>query len=233
MRRFGKNVIRHLPRDLQVSPDRIEALLKGYLHTAAIYGLTLSDAIFFDDSPDIRIDQYPLIRSIYSKQPRSKHVNEFYDMLSEATEARRAMRELYRQNEFALGNQQAVSQEQIEFGLLSRTAKGLQTLTSLQQRTADAAGKEGLKPIIAQLTRMDISGKAKFAIASEKDVGALKREIIDAISDLKASIAKGAIERAGKLREKRPEIVPRIMRSLPVPPRRDGAVTAPREGLLQ
>ncbi len=52
MKALGKNVIRHLPRDLQLSPARIEALLRSYLNAWAMYGLTLSDAAFFDDAPD-------------------------------------------------------------------------------------------------------------------------------------------------------------------------------------
>jgi len=57
-------------RELQVfSPAQIEYLIEGYFNTWATYGLTLTDAAFFDDRPDMRWDQLPVIRSFFRQEP--------------------------------------------------------------------------------------------------------------------------------------------------------------------
>lgn len=206
MRAVGKNVTRHLPRDVQLSPAHMEALLKGYFHTAAIYGLTLSDAIFFDDAADIRIDQYPLMRSIYSKQPRSKFQTKMYDMLKEATEARRAMRELYRQNEPALARDQALSPENLNYGTLKGAAQSLQGLTRLQRRIADAKGQEQLDEILKNMKSAPIPGKIKFGVRKGKDIGDTKRILIDAVSDMKMAIAKRSVQEVKKRKKDYPAL---------------------------
>lgn len=87
---------RDFPRGLQLPPARTEALLRGYFSTWAMYGLSLSDAIFYDDIPDLRVDQYPVLRRFYRQSParRTKYETMYYDMLKEATELRRTMREM-------------------------------------------------------------------------------------------------------------------------------------------
>ncbi len=84
---------RKLPPWAQISPARFEHLLRGYLNTWAMYGLTLSDAVFFDDKPDLRTDQLPVIRSFYRQKPArgTRYMTEFYEMLDAATQARRTI----------------------------------------------------------------------------------------------------------------------------------------------
>ena len=53
-----------------VCPEMIQLKARGYLHTWAQYGLTLSDAAFFDDTPSLQIDQYPVIRRFYQRTRR-------------------------------------------------------------------------------------------------------------------------------------------------------------------
>ncbi len=59
-----------------------------YLNTWALYGLTLSDAVLFDDMPKMRVDQYPIIRRFYRKEParNTKYVTQLYDAIDAATE---------------------------------------------------------------------------------------------------------------------------------------------------
>jgi hypothetical protein len=84
---------RNWPRDIQVSPARIEALLHGYFNTWATYGLMLTDAALYDDTPALRVDDYPGLRRFYAAKParHTKYENMFYDMLQEVTELRRTM----------------------------------------------------------------------------------------------------------------------------------------------
>ncbi|MBV2138596.1 MAG: hypothetical protein KUF79_17450 [Candidatus Thiodiazotropha sp. (ex Ctena orbiculata)] len=87
---------RNLPRALQVPPARTEALLRGYLNTWAMYGLSLADAALYDDKPDMRVDDYPVLRRFYAAEPakRTQYETQFYDMLREATELRRTIRQM-------------------------------------------------------------------------------------------------------------------------------------------
>ncbi len=89
---------RHMPRELQIAPARTEALLRGYLSTWAMYGLALTDAALYDDKPDMRVDQYPVMRRFYAKTPmkRTKFETKFYDMFREATELRRTIKQMDR-----------------------------------------------------------------------------------------------------------------------------------------
>jgi hypothetical protein len=51
--------------------------------------------MFFDDAPSPRIDQYPGIRRFYrATAGRTRYVTEFYEMVKEATEARRYQPEI-------------------------------------------------------------------------------------------------------------------------------------------
>ncbi|MEL0587104.1 MAG: LPD38 domain-containing protein [Candidatus Thiodiazotropha sp. (ex. Lucinoma kazani)] len=87
---------RNLPRVLQVPPARTETLLRGYLNTWAMYGLSLADAALYDDKPDMRVDDYPVLRRFYAAEPakRTQYETQFYDMLREATELRRTIRQM-------------------------------------------------------------------------------------------------------------------------------------------
>ena len=90
---------RKLPRALQLPPARTEALLRGYLNTWALYGLTLADAALYDDIPEMRVDQYPALRRFYQQKParRTKYETMFYDMLREVTELRMTQSKMAKQ----------------------------------------------------------------------------------------------------------------------------------------
>ena len=86
-----------LPRRMQeaLSPAKVEAILRGYGTTWANYGLMTIDGMLYDDNPEMRVDQYPVIRRFYQGTPakRTKWETMFYDMLRATTEARRGVRE--------------------------------------------------------------------------------------------------------------------------------------------
>ena len=85
--------------DWQISPARAEHWLKGYFNTWALYGLTLSDAIFQDNKPTMRVDEYPVFRRFYEGDPKrhTKHESMFYDLLTETTKLRKTMVQMDRQ----------------------------------------------------------------------------------------------------------------------------------------
>ena len=57
-----------LPREYQVSPARAEALLRGYFNTWATYGMDIVDAAISDDAPEMRMDEYPVLKRFYARQ---------------------------------------------------------------------------------------------------------------------------------------------------------------------
>lgn len=78
-----------------LSPSRIEALWKGYFSTIGTYGLTISDQMFFDNAPDLAINQYPFFNRFSKKQPvkNTKYTQIAYDMMAEINEVMRAVNE--------------------------------------------------------------------------------------------------------------------------------------------
>lgn len=121
---------RHLPRSLQVSPDKMNALLRGYFNTWATYALSLSDAALFDGKPSLRMDQYPVIKSFYEGSParHTKYENQFYDMLQQATEARRTFNAMAKQGQNEIAGELANSPDQAAYTSLSGANRQLQAI---------------------------------------------------------------------------------------------------------
>lgn len=121
LKRAGE-ATRKLPEILQIPPARAEALIRGYFNTWAMYGLTLADSMASDNNPKLRVDQYPVFRRFYSAEParHTRHETMFYDMLREATEARRTMRAMDRQNRPDLASELEEEPETEEFKQLNR-----------------------------------------------------------------------------------------------------------------
>ena len=84
-----------LPEPLNWSPPQIEQLMRGYFGTMADYGLLISDQFFFNDSEDLPLSKYPLIRRFTKPIPNrnSKYVNEAYAAMSEMTKMVSTIRE--------------------------------------------------------------------------------------------------------------------------------------------
>lgn len=91
---------RDLPPSLQFSPARMEALIRGYFNTYAMYGLMLSDETFHDEKvPRLRKDQYPVLRRFYREEPyRTRYSTEFWEMYREITELQNTINHMGRQN---------------------------------------------------------------------------------------------------------------------------------------
>ena len=136
---------RNLPREFQVSPARAEALIRGYLNTWGAYGLMLSDAIFFDDQPEMRIDQYPVFKRFYAAEParHTRYETEFYNMLREATEARRTLRWLDKQGRTEIADELDESPAALRYRALNQANKELK---GIRGETNELYDTEGMPP---------------------------------------------------------------------------------------
>lgn len=76
-----------MPPELQFSPAKAEALIRGYLNTWGMYGLFMSDEILMGDKlPAWRTDQYPVLRRFTRNHPlrHTQYEREFWDLVREA-----------------------------------------------------------------------------------------------------------------------------------------------------
>jgi hypothetical protein len=127
---------RDLPEGLQVNPARAEALLRGYFNTYALYGLMLSDvALFGDQLPEKRADEFPVVRRFYSQEPakHTRYESEFYDLLSEAKRLRGTMRELDEMGYRSYADEKEKSPLAGEAKPLDRAAKNLSAINNEMQ----------------------------------------------------------------------------------------------------
>lgn len=183
LRAMGEKM-RHLPRALQVSPAKAEALLRGYLNTWALYGLSLSDAMFFDDKPDLRIDQYPVLRRFFAKEParQSRHVRELYDLIGEATEVRRTLRFLDRTNRPDMAREREFRPENLLFTPLTRAGGRLRMIRKKMAAVVQAPTLEMTRELAVLQARATknpgLIGKARRKRAWD-DIGELKRLLMD------------------------------------------------------
>ncbi len=163
---------------------QIEALLRGYFNAWASYGLMLSDAVFFDATPDLRGDQYPGLKPFFRQQPErsTKFRSQFHDMLREATETRRTMRQMDRAFRLDIGDELANSPANLKFSQLSRANKIVRAFGNeirIVQQTRALADLQGYAARLGRERefRADI-GKMR---ASEdwSNIGGLKLRLLD------------------------------------------------------
>jgi hypothetical protein len=121
----------NLPESLQVNPVRAEALLRGYFNTYALYGLALTDKVFFaDKGPTMRTDQLPVVRRFYSEEPplNTKYETQFYDTLGEAKRLHGSLRELDKIGRSEVADQKETNPMAAEAKPLEHAAKNLQSI---------------------------------------------------------------------------------------------------------
>jgi len=83
------------PEELQFSPARAEALIRGYFNTWGMYGLMMTDfALYGDELPDLRPDQMMVLRRFTKSYPltRTKYGKEFWDFASEVQSVHRTFK---------------------------------------------------------------------------------------------------------------------------------------------
>lgn len=77
---------RHLPPDMQLSPKRMEALIRGYFNTYGLYGLMLFDGAEREgEQPTRKLDQYPVLRRFTRTHPlrRTQAESDFWKLYDE------------------------------------------------------------------------------------------------------------------------------------------------------
>jgi hypothetical protein len=120
-----------------------------------MYGLSLSDAAFFDDTPSLRIDQYPVIRRFYQRTPprHTKYVTQLYDALAEATAARRTMRHMDRTFRPDFAKEIEDTPENLEYGQLTRAQKGMRGISAEMRFVVNAPDLPTLQRHAVDLAR--------------------------------------------------------------------------------
>jgi hypothetical protein len=166
------------------SPKQIEALLRGYLNTWAMYGLTLSDAAFFDDIPDLRLDQYPGLRRFYRQHParNTKYVTQLFDAIDEAVKARRTMRFMDRTYREGLATELEQAPANLRYNQLARAQKHMGVLRKEMATVEDAPTLQAVRNIVRVRARVnkDLGLVARLNTKGTwTDLGALKRWLKD------------------------------------------------------
>ena len=183
LRKLGE-ATRKLPRGGQIVPVQVEALLRGYFNSWAMYGLQLSDAMLFDDAPDIPVDRYPVARRFFQRSPlrRTKYNQEFYEMLNLATEAQRTMREMDRTFRPQYAKEIENTPENLEYRQLAGANKEMRGIVSEIRSVMRAPTLAALHELAKEMARNSryrpTISKLRFS-KDWRDLGALKAGLLD------------------------------------------------------
>jgi hypothetical protein len=149
-----------------------------------MYGLTLTDAAFFDDRPDMRWDQLPVVRSFFRQEPamQTKQITQLYDAIDSATEARRTMRAMDRRWRPEIATEIDSSQENQLYGQMSFADKRMRTFRAEMDaiyQTPTLTDVRNMAQERAKATReSNLVSNAKLT-GAWNDLGALKRFLLD------------------------------------------------------
>ncbi len=205
LRRLGETM-RDWPGAAQLSPAQFESLIRGYFHTWGMYGLTLLDVALFDDMPEMRLDQYPLIRRFYRQHPggHSKYVTKVYELIGEATKARRTLRHMDKTYRPDIADDIENKRENLLYGQLSRAEKQLRAINQDMARVLYARDIEPLQELARE--RAKISTKRGYEDRLRRsgawyDMSKLKRALRDDLIVEQHRYAKDVIEDIEKQKE--------------------------------
>ena len=197
---------RELPPGAQLSPVVMEHLLRGYLNAWAMYGLSLSDAIFFDQRPDLRTDQLPGIRALYRQKParNTRYVTEFYEMFNEATRTRRTLYAMARRNRPDDINRLVERRELRISDLLTRGNKRLRAFRRANDAILDAKSVEELRKFARRLAK-EFKDPVVLteAVKVWRDKGALKLLLRDALIERRNALAARIVQQAREMERAR------------------------------
>ena len=196
LRKAGE-AVRGLPRDLQYfSPALAQHLLEGYFNSFAATGLAMADAILYDDNPDMRVDQYPVLRRFYRQEPAqsTKHVTQLYKAIEEATELRRGMRFLDRTYRPHMSDEIERRIDTQLYGQLNAADRRLRAFRKETENVTRAPGLSDLRQIAADRAK---SAGTLTALAVRSPLlwnkeSALRRYLLDDITRDRNQYAKTA-----------------------------------------
>ena len=211
MQALGEST-RGLPTELQISPARTEALLRGYFNAWAAYGLTLSDQIFFDDVPALRLDDIPGVGVFFKSKPRrgTKFQIQFYEMLREATSVRKTMRAMDRKFRPTIRDEERFTIENLEFGDLSGANKEIRTVIANMGKVRDLPDLKALQEYANGLgrSRSFASRIGKIRLSkSWQNLPLLKRDLLNLWLERRNDLFEAAVK---GVEERRPERLKRL-----------------------
>ena len=176
------------------------------MNTWALYGLTASDAIFFDDTPDLRVDQYPVFRRFYEGHPlrHNRHVSRFWEIAREASEARRAMRENDRRYRPDLADELELSQENAEYDQMQNAREQMGAIRNEMERVREVSDLSELHDIADDrakaIKKPSVSRKWKRPKVW-RDMGALKAALLDSLLQERNDFAESVVRDVEAQRE--------------------------------
>jgi hypothetical protein len=100
MVRLGE-LTKDMPPELQISPARAEALIRGYFNTFGMYGLMLADSAFFsDEMPARKFADYPVVRNFTESSPpkHTRFETEFWAFAREASMLHNTIKDMEKKN---------------------------------------------------------------------------------------------------------------------------------------
>ena len=216
-----------LPSEYQISPQKLEHLIRGYLNTWGSYGLMLSDWAFFRNEPDMRLDQYPVIRRFFAQDPArsSRWVTELYEAIDASNEVRRTAKAMAKRGDNEAAVRLAYSPENMLYAALDRADKrlsGLRKFSILVENAKDLAETRKLAEEWGRLMRQpDFAGKAQQSRAWGS-IGALKRHILDGVIAERNQYAKKVVglieERRAQIEASPPTPPPALLESMDLEP---------------
>jgi hypothetical protein len=188
-----------LPKAFQLSPVNAEALLRGYFNTWGMYGLMMSDALIFDETPDLRWDQYPVVRRLFKgkTQGHSRHVTELYGVLKETSMARQSLVSLRGENEPEIEQHIALSRPNLEHDSFVHAAKWMSEIRKNVQNIHKLKSLEATQAYAEDLAKNhDFAGRVGVIYRSKdwKSTGALKQKLLSLWAKEKTDFAKIRME---------------------------------------
>ena len=181
--------------------------MRRFLQTWAMYGLTLSDAAFFDDIPELRLDQYPGIRRFFRQQPArsTKYITKFYDALEEAVKARRTMRFMDRSFRVPLADELENDPANLNYQQLQGASEHMGAIRREMALTEDAPTLKAVRELVRDVSASKLKPSLRRGLISKlrrdgtwNDLPALKRWLKD---DLTAERNKFARKVMQEIRE--------------------------------
>ena len=97
------------------SPARAEALLRGITGNWGAMALQVIDSGLFPGGPQLGLDDYPIVRRIYSQAGKyDRNVQSFYENLREFNQAYGTMRNLSKKGDVEAMNEMSLDQDQMD-----------------------------------------------------------------------------------------------------------------------
>uniref|UniRef100_A0A6M3J2B6 Putative methyltransferase n=1 Tax=viral metagenome TaxID=1070528 RepID=A0A6M3J2B6_9ZZZZ len=144
-------ITKDLPPKLQISPEKAQALIRGYLGTFGYYGLFIADSIIDKKAPETRLDKYPVIRRFYAKHPgRTKYNTEFWELYKEASALHNTIVFMTNKNRPEIAEPMATKKAAEYYQLMKEVSEYLQKINSeigLIRMADDLTAKEKRKQI--------------------------------------------------------------------------------------